>query len=151
MGDASESSKYDNHTKPVLQLPKVQTDLTREKGYERLVVSRLREMVSISQEQWSFMPPQTIYSSFARSNREKRKSCFWHSWIWRGPMTSSFEPCFWKLFWRSVWQRLTTANHNHVPKLEGGKNSAQGNKNRDHHSGGTSLVGTERLLLFAKT
>ncbi|VDO98643.1 unnamed protein product [Heligmosomoides polygyrus] len=80
-GDASECSNY-RGIKLISHTMKI---------YERLVDSRLREMVPISQVQWGFMPERsaTVAIFIARQvmekYREKRKP--WHSWTWRRPMT----------------------------------------------------------------
>ncbi|VDP07752.1 unnamed protein product [Heligmosomoides polygyrus] len=63
------------------------------KVYERLVESRLREMVTISQEQWGLMPERsTIDVIFiARQVMEcigrNESPATWRSWTWRKPTT----------------------------------------------------------------
>ncbi|VDP14075.1 unnamed protein product [Heligmosomoides polygyrus] len=71
-GDASECSNYRG----------IELISHTMKDYERLVDSRLREMVTISQEQWGFMPERFttdaifITRQVMEKYREKRKPCY---------------------------------------------------------------------------
>ncbi|VDO95674.1 unnamed protein product [Heligmosomoides polygyrus] len=79
----------------MLQLPRDQTNLKHDEIYERLVDSRLREMVPISQVQWGFMPERSTTDAIviARQVMDGRNEnpATWHSWIWRRPTLMHLE------------------------------------------------------------
>ncbi|VDP34786.1 unnamed protein product [Heligmosomoides polygyrus] len=129
-GDASECSNY-RGIKLISHTMKI---------YERLVDSRLMEMVPISQVQWCFMPEMSttdaifIARQVMEKYREKRKPCYL--------AFLDLEKAYDRLARTVIWNAFRgpgTSDHGHkehVRGLESGDtNSTRGDKESGHHSG----------------